>query len=139
MKKFLKFINLNGIFMACAVAIVATLCSLGLRTDNDALTITGICAGILLVLIIGLKEPIMFAVYKMRMRDFVEGATQPFVKVNSANWKVLELVPNIDAMCAKHIVYNRRHLGKYKTMEDFFNINLITEDKREQISKYIVL
>ena len=81
----------------------------------------------------------MFAVYKMRMRDFVEGATQPFVKVNSANWKVLELVPNIDAMCAKHIVYNRRHLGKYKTMEDFFNINLITEDKREQISKYIVL
>ena len=139
MKKFTRFIGFNGIFMSFAVAIVAALCVGGLKTDNDAITITGICLGILLIIVIGIKEPVMFAVYKMRIRDFVEGVTQPFIRVNSVNWKVLELIPNVDKMCAKHIVYNRRHLGKYKSMDDFFNINQIAEDKREQISKYIVL
>ena len=69
MKKFTRFIGFNGIFMSFAVAIVAALCVGGLKTDNDAITITGICLGILLIIVIGIKEPVMFAVYKMRIRD----------------------------------------------------------------------
>ncbi len=139
MNKFLKFIDLNGVFMAIAVAVVASLCIGGLQADNDTLTISGIVVGVLLMFVIALREPIMFAVYKMRMRDFIEGASEPFVRVNSVNWKVLELLPNIDEMRAKHIVYNRRHLGKFKTIEDFFVINQIPEYEREEISKYIII
>ena len=139
MKKFTKFIGLNGIFLSLSVAVVAALCVGGLRSENDAVTLAGICAGVLLMIVIGLKEPVMYAVYKMRVRDFVEGVSEPFVRVNSVNWKVLELLPNIDTMRAKHIVYNRRHLGKYKTLDDFFNINLIPEHEREAIAKYIII
>ena len=139
MKKFTKFIGLNGIFLSLSVAVVAALCVGGLRTENDAVTIAGICAGVLLMIVIGLKEPVMYAVYKMRVRDFVEGVSEPFVRVNSVNWKVLELLPNIDTMRAKHIVYNRRHLGKFKTVDDFFAVNQIPEGEREQLEKYIIL
>ncbi len=139
MKKFMDFVDLNGIFLAISVAIVVGLFVSGSKTDNDALTIAGFVCGILLILIIALKEPIMYAVYKMRVRDFIDGTTQPFIHVNSANSKVLALVPDIDEMKAKHIVYNRRHLGKFKTIEDFFTINQIPEDKREEISKYVLI
>ena len=139
MKKFTKFIGLNGIFLSLSVAVVAALCVGGLRSENDAVTLAGICAGVLLMIVIGLKEPVMYAVYKMRVRDFVEGVSEPFVRVNSVNWKVLELLPNIDTMRAKHIVYNRRHLGKFKTVDDFFVVNQIPEGEREQLEKYIIL
>ena len=139
MKKFTRFIKFNGLFTALAVALVAGLCFMGLRTYNDPMTISGIVCGVILIFIIALREPVMYAVYKMRVRDFVEGVSQPFIRVNSVNWKVLELIPNIDKMCAKHIVYNRRHLGKFKTAEDFFVVNQIPEDKREEISKYIII
>lgn len=139
MKKFSNFIGFNGIFMSLSVALVAGLCIGGLKADNDAVTIAGIICGIILIFVIALREPIMYAIYKMRVRDFVEGVSQPFIRVNSVNWKVLELLPNVDTMCAKHIVYNRRHLGKFKTMEDFFTLNQIPEDKREEISKYIIV
>ena len=105
MKKFTRFIEFNSIFMSISVAVVAALCSAGLKTDNDIVTIVGIVCGIVLIFAIALKEPIMYAIYKMRVRDFVEGASQPFIRVNSVNWKVLELLPNINTMCAKHIVY----------------------------------
>ena len=49
--------NINGIFMSFAVAIVAALCVGGLKADNDAITIAGICLGILLIVVIGIKEP----------------------------------------------------------------------------------
>lgn len=139
MKKFISFIDLNGIFLALSVAIVFGLFKTGANSNNDALTIAGFVCGLLLILVIALKEPVMFAVYKMRVRDFIDGETKPFIKVNSANSKVLALIPNIDEMKAKHIVYNRRHLGKFKTAEDFFVINQIPEDKREEISKYIII
>lgn len=139
MKKFISFIDLNSIFLILSVAIVAALFMTGSKTDNDTLTVAGFICGLLLIIVIALKEPVMFAVYKMRVRDFTEGETKPFIKVNSASSKVIALIPNIDEMKAKHIVYNRRHLGKFKTAEDFFVINQISEDKREEISKYIVI
>lgn len=139
MKKFINFIDLNGIFLALSVALVAGLFTSGANADNDTLTIAGFVCGLLLIFVIVLKEPVMFAVYKMRVRDFIDGETKPFIKVNSANSKIIALIPNIDEMKAKHIVYNRRHLGKFKTAEDFFVINQIPEDAREEVSKYIII
>ena len=45
----------------------------------------------------------------------------------------------MDKMTAKHIVHNRRHLGNYKNFDDFFKMNQIPEEKREEIKKYIFI
>lgn len=86
-----------------------------------------------------LKEKIVYNHYKNQVALFQEGFSEPFININKVSWKVLMLIPNIDKMTAKHIVHNRRHLGNYKSLRDFFKINQIPKEKMETIKKYIVI
>lgn len=86
-----------------------------------------------------LKPIIIYNYYKSEISNFKEDISKPFINVNKVSWKILMLVPNIDKMTAKHIAHNRRHFGDYKSLEDFFKINEISEERKKEIKKYIII
>lgn len=125
----------NGIITSVVAAIITYF----LISENSALKITGVVVTLLALIYLFSKDTIVYNYYKSKIINFEDNVSKPFVNVNKVTWKILALIPNIDKMTAKHIVYNRRHLGNYKTLDDFFRINEIDEDKRELISKYIIV
>lgn len=125
----------NGIITSVVVAIITYF----LISENSALKITGVVATLLALIYLFSKDTIVYNYYKSKIINFEDNVSKPFVNANKVTWKILALIPNIDKMTAKHIVYNRRRLGNYKTLDDFFRINEIDEDKRVLISKYIIV
>lgn len=125
----------NGIITSVVAAIITYF----LISENSALKITGVVVTLLALIYLFSKDTIVYNYYKSKIINFEDNVSKPFVNVNKVTWKILALIPNIDKMTAKHIVYNRRHLGNYKTLDDFFRINEIDEDKRVLISKYIIV
>ncbi len=125
----------NSIIISILTAVIICF----FASANMALIIT---ACILLLASIAysyIKPMVIYNYYKAEISNFKEDVSKPFVNPNKVSWKILMLIPNIDKMTAKHIAHNRRHFGDYKSLEDFFKINEIPEDKREKIKKYIII
>ncbi len=125
----------NGFTVSILVAIIAYL----LISDVTTLKIIGTIIALLFLIYLFLEQAIIYNYYQTKISNFKEDVSVPFVNVNKVSWKILMLIPNIDKITAKHIVHNRRHFGNYKSLDDFFGVNKISIDKREQIKKYIVV
>lgn len=125
----------NGIIISIFTAIVTYL----FVSQEKIQIIFATLLTLIALIYLFLKPKLIFKSYKIKFDNYIDNVTKPFVNVNKVSWKILMLIPNIDKMTAKHIVHNRRHFGKYKNFDDFFNINQISEDYREQIKNYIIL
>lgn len=125
----------SGIIVSIITAIIVYL----YISEDTILKILSIILTVLAFIYLFSKQVIVYNFYKSKMSDFKEGISNPFINVNKVSWKILALIPNIDRITAKRIIYYRRHLGKYKNFDDFFKINQIPEEKREEIRKYIVI
>ena len=125
----------NGIIISILTALIVYF----YLSQTFVLKVVAIILTLIAIIYLFFKDIIAYNSYKAKISMFKEGVSNPFIDVNKVSWKILLLMPGVDKMTAKHIVYNRRHLGRYKNMEDFFNVNEIPEEKREQIKKYIVV
>ncbi len=125
----------NGFIVSISTAIIVYF----YISENAILNTFAVILTLLALIYLFTKQTIIYNYYKSKISNFIEGTSSPFINVNKVSWKILMLIPNIDKMTAKHIIYNRRHLGNYKNFDDFFKINRIAEEKREEIKKYIVI
>ena len=125
----------NGIIISIITAIIVYF----YVSESTALKILAIILTILAAIYLFSKQAVVYNYHKSKMDSFEEGTSSPFINVNKVSWKILMLIPNMDKMTAKHIVHNRRHFGNYKNFDDFFKMNQISEDKQEEIKKYIFI
>ena len=125
----------NGIVISLLTAII----SFFYISENSTLKIVAIILTVSALAFLFLKDVVIYNIYKSKIGNFKENISGPIINVNKVSWKILELIPKIDKMTAKHIVYNRRHLGKYKNIDDFFRINQMSEEIKESIVKYIII
>ena len=125
----------NGFIVSILTAIIVYF----YISENTILNTFAVILTLLALIYLFAKQTIIYNYYKSEISNFKEDISSPFINVNKVSWKILMLIPNIDKMTAKHIVYNRRHLGNYKNFDDFFRINKISEEKKEQIKKYIII
>ncbi|MBR3604815.1 MAG: helix-hairpin-helix domain-containing protein [Candidatus Gastranaerophilales bacterium] len=125
----------NGIIISILTAIIVYF----YVSENATLSIIATVLVVLSLTYLFSKQTIIYNYYKSKISNFEEGTSTPFIDVNKVSWKILTLIPKIDKMTAKHIVYNRRHLGNYKNFNDFFKINQMSEEKQKEIKKYIVI
>ena len=125
----------NGIIISILTAIIVYF----YVSENATLGIIATVLVVFSLIYLFSKQTITYNYYKSKISNFEENTSTPFIDVNKVSWKILTLIPKIDKMTAKHIVYNRRHLGNYKNFNDFFKINQMSEEKQKEIKKYIVI
>ena len=125
----------NGIIISILTAIIVYF----YISENTTLKILAVVLTLLAAIYLFSKQAVIYNYYKSKLSEFKAGSSAPFINVNKVSWKILMLIPNMDKMTAKHIVHNRRHFGNYKNFDDFFKMNQIPEEKREEIKKYIFI
>ena len=125
----------NGIIISILTAIIVYF----YVSENATLSVIATVLVVLSLIYLFSKQAIIYNYYKSKISNFEENTSTPFIDVNKVSWKILTLIPKIDKMTAKHIVYNRRHLGNYKNFNDFFKINQMSEEKQKEIKKYSVI
>ncbi len=62
-----------------------------------------------------------------------------YVKINKADWEFFNELPGFSSVHAKKAVWLRKHAGKYKSVEDFFEKNNVVEENQEILRKIIKL
>lgn len=61
------------------------------------------------------------------------------VNVNKTDWEFFNELPGFSSVHAKKAVWLRKHAGKYKSVEDFFEKNNVNEENQEILRKIIKL
>lgn len=61
------------------------------------------------------------------------------VNVNKCDWEFINELPGFDRVRAKKVVWIRRKIGKYTTIDDFFTKNNIDEENKKILRHIVVV
>ncbi len=61
------------------------------------------------------------------------------VNVNKTDWEFIKELPGFDRVKAKKVVWIRRKIGKYNSLEDFFIKNNVDEEYKKILKKLVVI
>ncbi len=61
------------------------------------------------------------------------------VNVNKTDWEYIKELPGFDRVKAKKVVWIRRKLGKYTSLDDFFTKNHVDDEYKKILKQLVVI